>query len=1012
MKLNRISGRKSLVAVAIALPVCVCLAISLGNSAHAQACNLYPIALSAQSLSNAAPGTVLTDIYNGVQPGNFGWLSWAGSPDVGTLVRSLTPPGDSATYVNPDNPEDHQINIGDWIQGAPGVSNSKNVRNALDILATREITVPVWDQSRGTGANAAYRVCAFAQVRILSYRLANQNRITARFLGYVTCEPTNTPPIAYTAAVTTTQNTPVEIILRGFDLEGAPLTYSIINGPVNGTLSGTPPIVTYTPTENYVGSDTFQFTVNDGTNESAPATVSITVQPITQGLVVDAGPDQLITLPASATLNGVVNFQSAQGPERIVHWTVVDGPGVVTFSNPSNAVTTATFSESGIYQLRLFASDGLLSGTDDVIIIANQPPSVWAGPNQTCTLPAVVTMQGSVEDDGLPTNEVLTVTWSKVSGPGSVTFAEPDETNTTVSFSEPGVYVLRLSANDGVASASSDVVITVNERDSTQPPGCAQVGIPVKGYTALNNQSNFLYDIVFVIDTSGSTARGTGYDLNGDGREDTVFEAEVEACRRLLQILAETNYVRFGLVKFARYYTKNAPKGSISDGPIIPEQTRIVQDLTNDIAAIQVGLDTIASEGAKGGTHIAAGIDLAIGALTNAPPVGNDYKVTPVRHIILLTDGIPTLPVETGWTQERGDREATLEAARRAAAANIAIHAIVIDPTNRIERRLTTMPTVQNLTGVAGELIRINANNMHQLPDILSGIALTSIPKVTVFDHITGRKWSITVQPNGWFEAVLPASIGSNIWEFRFSSGELNSEQIVTRTVSFMVYPRDAVVDVVGLSASNPPVRELAYLERPTGGRLHDTGPELSLLAVLTNKAPEARLLPGVESFRTLSGTLTLEFIFKGAQYNSDVGYFMFDPANPPKSAAEVLASVGQTNVFLNSGIVPNNNLNVSGLTNTITVPPGVAVGLFMIPNGTLADAKAGRGNPPLFTLASLNPGQFDQALTFYDPVGGQIICAFEDINIISGESDQDFQDLIFTVKPVDPMPQYAECLD
>jgi hypothetical protein len=167
-----------------------------------------------------------------------------------------------------------------------------------------------------------------------------------------------------------------------------------------------------------------------------------------------------------------------------------------------------------------------------------------------------------------------------------------------------------------------------------------------------------------------------------------------------------------------------------------------------------------------------------------------------------------------------------------------------------------------------------------------------------------------------------------------------------------------------------------------------------------------------VESFRTLGGTMTLEFIFKGAGYNSDVGYFLFDPANPPQTAAEVLAGLTQTNVFLNSGIVTNNSLDVTGLTNTIAVSPGVAVGLFMIPNGTLADAQAGLGNPPLFTLASLNPGQFDQALTFYDPVGGQIICAFEDINIISGNSDQDFQDLVFTVKPIDPMPQSTECLN
>jgi hypothetical protein len=82
-----------------------------------------------------------------------------------------------------------------------------------------------------------------------------------------------------------------------------------------------------------------------------------------------------------------------------------------------------------------------------------------------------------------------------------------------------------------------------------------------------------------------------------------------------------------------------------------------------------------------------------------------------------------------------------------------------------------------------------------------------------------------------------------------------------------------------------------------------------------------------------------------------------------------------------------------------------------MIPTGTLADAQAGRGHSPLFTLASLNPGHFSQALTFYDPVGAQIIGAFEDVEIIGGQSDQDFQDLVFTVKSIDPMPQSTQCL-
>jgi hypothetical protein len=149
--------------------------------------DLYPIALHVKSLEGVAVGGIIKDIYNGVQPGNFGWLTWAGSPSEPTLVTSLTPPGNSRTYVNPLNRNDRTISVGDWVQGKPGVSNSDKVRKSLDTLKTIDIVVPVWDRAAKRGNGSLYRVTAFARVRITDYQLPKQNRITARFLGLVEC---------------------------------------------------------------------------------------------------------------------------------------------------------------------------------------------------------------------------------------------------------------------------------------------------------------------------------------------------------------------------------------------------------------------------------------------------------------------------------------------------------------------------------------------------------------------------------------------------------------------------------------------------------------------------------------------------------------------------------------------------------------------------------------------------------------------------------------------------------
>ncbi len=58
----------------------------------------------------------------------------------------------------------------------------------------------------------------------------------------------------------------------------------------------------------------------------------------------------------------------------------------------------------------------------------NQPPVVNAGPDQTVNLPAAANLAGAATDDGLPNPPAaFTTTWSVVSGPGTVTFANPNQ---------------------------------------------------------------------------------------------------------------------------------------------------------------------------------------------------------------------------------------------------------------------------------------------------------------------------------------------------------------------------------------------------------------------------------------------------------------------------------------------------------------------------------------------------------------------------------------------------------
>ena len=102
------------------------------------------------------------------------------------------------------------------------------------------------------------------------------------------------------------------------------------------------------------------------------------------------------------------------------------------------------------------------------------PPPPNEAPVVSVTAPANVmitdeaTLDGTVTDDGNPSP--YTVAWSQVSGPGAVAFAATAAEDTTASFSQPGVYVVALTADDGELTGDDAVTITVEAEGDTPPP--------------------------------------------------------------------------------------------------------------------------------------------------------------------------------------------------------------------------------------------------------------------------------------------------------------------------------------------------------------------------------------------------------------------------------------------------------------------------------------------------------------------------------------------------------------
>lgn len=105
--------------------------------------------------------------------------------------------------------------------------------------------------------------------------------------------------------------------------------------------------------------------------------------------------------------------------------------------------------------------------------ITNRPPSAYAGEDQLMDRTETAQLAGRGTDPDGP-NATLTYQWSKFSGPGAVTFGSGQQPATSATFSQAGVYVLRLTVNDGEHTDIDDVTVHVFE-----PGAPRSIDIPI-----------------------------------------------------------------------------------------------------------------------------------------------------------------------------------------------------------------------------------------------------------------------------------------------------------------------------------------------------------------------------------------------------------------------------------------------------------------------------------------------------------------------------------------------------
>ncbi len=269
--------------------------------------------------------------------------------------------------------------------------------------------------------------------------------------------PVNDPPVADDLAVTVAEDASVPVVLTGSDVENSILSFAVATQPADGTLTGTPPNLTYTPNPDFNGSDSFTYTANDGSVDSAPVTVTITV---TAGNDLPVANDQSLTTAEDTPLAVTLTASDLDGDP--LTYTVQTGPSNGVLSGTAPDLTyTPNENFNGADSFTFVANDATGPSAPATIAIdvtpVNDPPTaadLGVTTDEDTAVP-VVLAGGDVDGD--------TLSYAVVADPanGALSGTAPNLTYTpNADFNGQDGFTYR--SNDGTAdSGIATVTITI-----------------------------------------------------------------------------------------------------------------------------------------------------------------------------------------------------------------------------------------------------------------------------------------------------------------------------------------------------------------------------------------------------------------------------------------------------------------------------------------------------------------------------------------------------------------------
>ncbi|MCO5214066.1 MAG: Ig-like domain-containing protein [Caldilinea sp.] len=299
-------------------------------------------------LSGTAPNLTYTPAanFNGSDSFTFAANDGTATSAPATVTIDVTPANDvpTATPQSVTTAEDTPLAItlaGSDIDGDP--------------LTFAVVTPPQNGTLSGSAPNLTYTPAAnFNGSDSFTFAASDGSAVSNIATVAIGVTPLNDAPVATVQSVTTAEDTPTAITLAGSDVDGDDLTFAVATPPQHGTLSGSAPDLTYTPAADFNGSDSFTFTVDDGTATSTPVIVAISVTPVNDAPVATAD----VYATSEETLLTVA------APGVLANDSDLDGDALTVVGVSSTAHGTLTLATDGSFT---YLPDAFFAGSDTFV---------------------------------------------------------------------------------------------------------------------------------------------------------------------------------------------------------------------------------------------------------------------------------------------------------------------------------------------------------------------------------------------------------------------------------------------------------------------------------------------------------------------------------------------------------------------------------------------------------------------------------------------------------------------